>query len=51
MDHITIPAHVGEDRRLVIELPENAPIGDVELTIRAVEPPKQVENPKRDDVC
>jgi hypothetical protein len=36
MDDITLSVVIGEDRRLVVDLPEDAPTGPVELVIRAV---------------
>lgn len=36
METITISAVVGEDRRLVIDLPSDTPTGPVELVIRSV---------------
>ena len=38
MDTITLTAVVGEDRRLVIDLPPDAPTGPIEVTIRAATP-------------
>jgi hypothetical protein len=35
---IRLSAVVGEDRRLVIDLPANSPLGPVELTIRPLAP-------------
>jgi len=37
MDAITLDAVVGEDRRLVVELPANVPVGPVKLVIQPVE--------------
>jgi hypothetical protein len=37
MDAIRIPVVVGEDRRLVIDLPAEVPVGPVELVIRPLE--------------
>lgn len=47
MATITLSAVVGEDRRLVIDLPADTPVGQVELTIRPLNetPP---ENPARE---
>jgi hypothetical protein len=38
MQTITITAVIGEDHRLVIDLPEDSPTGLVELTIRPTQP-------------
>ncbi len=35
MDSVTLSAVIGEDRRLIIDLPPDTPTGEVELTIRA----------------
>src|SRR5258708_5423126 len=35
MDAITLSAVIGEDRRLVIQLPDNAPVGPVKVVIEA----------------
>jgi hypothetical protein len=42
MKPITLSAVVGEDRRLIIDLPPDTPIGPVELVVRpaAVTPPQ-----------
>ncbi len=37
MDAITLDAVVSEDRRLVVDLPANVPVGPVELVIQPVE--------------
>jgi hypothetical protein len=52
MDAITIPVVVGEDRRLVIDLPDDVPVGPAELVIkpRKAEPQPlgEVVNPARE---
>jgi hypothetical protein len=47
---IRLTAVVGEDRRLVIDLPEDAPTGPVQLVIRPkpVEPTGKSVNPARE---
>ena len=37
MDAITLSIVVGEDRRLIVQLPDNIPAGPVELTVRPIE--------------
>ena len=39
MDAITLSAVVGEDRRLVIDLPPDTPTGPIEVTIRSAPRP------------
>jgi hypothetical protein len=38
MDVIVLSAEIGEDRRLVIDLPPDAPLGPVQVTIQVQEP-------------
>src|SRR4051812_46956890 len=45
MDAIKIPVVIGEDRRLVIELPADVPVGPAELVIRSLEPERRVDAP------
>ena len=40
MDTITLSVVVGEDRRLVIDLPPDTPTGPAELTIHPATPPR-----------
>lgn len=48
MDMMTISAVVGDDRRLVIELPPATPLGSVEVTIRSHEDlPTPMPHPTR----
>ena len=42
MDTIILSAYVGEDRRLVIDLPPETPVGKVELVIRSTTPDQQM---------
>src|SRR5574341_1779863 len=37
MDDIALTADVGEDRKLVIDLPEDVPVGPVQLVIRPLD--------------
>jgi hypothetical protein len=52
---IKLTAIVPDDRRLVIELPPDAPTGEVEIEIHAApqsaEPEPQAETPKRARSC
>jgi hypothetical protein len=52
MDAITIPVVVGEDRRLVIDLPADVPVGPAELVIKPrkaeSEPSGEIINPARE---
>src|SRR5258706_11023230 len=51
MDAIRIPVVVGEDRRLVIDLPADMPLGPAELVIRPLEQPQssgEAQNPARE---
>lgn len=52
MDVITLSAIIGEDRRLVIELPPNTPTGLVDLVIRLHEnvPSAPTDNPAREAI-
>ncbi len=46
---IVLSAVVGEDRKLVIELPPDAPTGPVELTVRLIKPEyRPPHNPARE---
>jgi hypothetical protein len=45
MDVIRIPVVVGEDRRLVIDLPADVPVGPAELVIRPLEQPQNGPTP------
>lgn len=47
MDTVTIPVVVGDDRRLVIDLPPTTPVGPAEVTIRPRVPDGPVR-PARD---
>jgi hypothetical protein len=40
MDTITVSAVIGDDRRLQIDLPDDAPTGEVEVIVRRIEPPQ-----------
>jgi hypothetical protein len=46
MDAIRIPVIVGEDRRLVIDLPAEVPVGPAELVIRPLEQPQSNDVPQ-----
>ncbi len=46
MDAIRIPVVVGEDRRLVIDLPADMPVGPAELVIRPLEQQGSGDAPK-----
>ncbi|MCC7447821.1 MAG: hypothetical protein IT324_10405 [Anaerolineae bacterium] len=49
MDAITLSVKVGEDRRLVVDLPAEIPVGMVDLTIKPHEPAEtDVINPARE---
>lgn len=48
METLTLSAHIGEDRRLTIDLPEDTPTGDVELVIRVLPRPKSSLNIQRE---
>jgi hypothetical protein len=49
MDAIRLSVDIGEDRRLVIDLPADTPIGQAELIIKPYEEPKiQTTNPARE---
>jgi hypothetical protein len=49
MDAITVSAVVGEDRRLVIDLPADTPVGPVDVVIKPhVSPEADVTNPARE---
>src|SRR5438552_20776 len=54
MAEIKLSARVGEDRRLVVNLPPDTPTGPVELTIRSLaesaETPSALENPEREEI-
>lgn len=50
MQSITLSVHIDEDRHLDIELPPNAPIGRVELIIRALPEATPVE-PTREAIA
>ncbi len=45
MDAIRIPVVVGEDRRLVIDLPPDVPVGPAEVVIRSLEQQSSAETP------
>lgn len=42
MDTIILSARIGADRRLVVELPPDAPVGEVEVTIRSLTPALEI---------
>ncbi len=49
MDAITVSAVVGEDRRLIIDLPADTPVGPVDVVIKPhVVPEADVINPARE---
>jgi hypothetical protein len=49
MDAITVSAVVGEDRRLVIDLPTDTPVGPVDVVIKPrISPEGDVINPARE---
>lgn len=50
METLTLSAHVGEDRRVVIHLPDDTPIGDVELVIHVIPRPDTSKNVERESV-
>ena len=39
MEAVTLKAIVGEDRKLIVELPSDMPIGEIELTVRPIGQP------------
>lgn len=50
METLTLSAHVGEDRRVVIHLPDDTPIGDVELVIRVIPRLETMANVERETI-
>src|SRR5437899_1013052 len=49
MDAITLSVDVGEDRRLIIELPANVPVGPADVIIKPRgKEPVEPENPARE---
>jgi hypothetical protein len=51
MDAIKISVTIGEDRKLVLELPSDVPVGKAELTIQPVAQPEDAPvNPTRDEM-
>ena len=47
----TLDVTVGEDRNLIIHLPDNMPVGRVEVTIRSIEGQSEVKQPLTRDVA
>lgn len=45
MVELTFTVNVDEDRRLVIDLPDEMPIGKVEVTVRPMEQPDEASEP------
>lgn len=50
METLTLSAHIGEDRRVVIHLPDDTPIGDVELVIHVVPRSETTVNVDRETI-
>ncbi len=49
MNAITLSATVSEDHKLIIELPEDVPPGEVEVVIRPVTPPQETAEQSNDE--
>src|SRR5262249_40916165 len=49
MDAIKLSVQIGQDRRIIIDLPPDTPLGEAELIIRIREPGKaQINTPARE---